>query len=83
MDKKFLYQTGNNKKAPYSFVNYVLYYKIPYYSGTLIYDSVYGHFVDVKFGNDICYCVMALGSTQPLTEMNTRNISWGVNVAGV
>jgi len=26
---------------------------------------------------------MALGSTQPLTEMNTRNISWGVKAAGV
>jgi hypothetical protein len=26
---------------------------------------------------------MALGLTQPLTEMSTRNISWGVNVAGV
>jgi hypothetical protein len=25
---------------------------------------------------------MALGSTQPLTEMNTKNISWGVKVAG-
>jgi hypothetical protein len=25
---------------------------------------------------------MALGSTQPLTEMNTRNISWGVKAAG-
>jgi hypothetical protein len=25
---------------------------------------------------------MALGSTQPLTEMSTRNISWGVNAAG-
>jgi hypothetical protein len=24
----------------------------------------------------------ALGSTQPLTEMCTRNISWGVNAAG-
>jgi len=24
---------------------------------------------------------MALGSTQPLTEMSTRNISWGVKVA--
>jgi hypothetical protein len=22
---------------------------------------------------------VALGSTQPLTEMSTRNISWGVN----
>jgi hypothetical protein len=25
---------------------------------------------------------MALGSTQPLTEMSTRKISWGVNAAG-
>jgi hypothetical protein len=25
---------------------------------------------------------MALESTQPLTEMSTRNISWGVNAAG-
>jgi hypothetical protein len=25
---------------------------------------------------------MALGSTQPLTEMSTRNISSGVNAAG-
>ena len=27
-------------------------------------------------------CTMALGSTQPLTEMSTRSISWGVKVAG-
>ena len=26
---------------------------------------------------------MALGSTQPLTEMRTRNISWGLKAAGV
>jgi hypothetical protein len=25
---------------------------------------------------------MALGSTQPITEMNTRNISWWVKAAG-
>jgi hypothetical protein len=25
---------------------------------------------------------MSLGSTQPLTEISTRNISWGVNAAG-
>jgi hypothetical protein len=25
---------------------------------------------------------MALGSTQRLTEMSTRNISWGVKAAG-
>jgi hypothetical protein len=24
----------------------------------------------------------ALGSTQPVTEMSTRNISWGVKAAG-
>jgi hypothetical protein len=27
-------------------------------------------------------CTMAMGSTQPLTEMSTRNISWGVKAAG-
>jgi hypothetical protein len=26
---------------------------------------------------------MALGSSQPLTEMSTRSISWGVKAAGV
>jgi len=26
---------------------------------------------------------MALWSTQPLTEMSTRNISWGVKATGV
>jgi hypothetical protein len=25
---------------------------------------------------------MGLGSTQPLTEMSTRNVSWGVKAAG-
>ena len=35
--------------------------------------------------NSVCVCVavtMALGLTQPLTEMSTRNISWGVNAVG-
>jgi len=27
-------------------------------------------------------CTMALGLTQPVTEMSTRSISWGVKVAG-
>jgi hypothetical protein len=27
-------------------------------------------------------CTMALGSTEPLTEMSIRNISWGVKAAG-
>jgi hypothetical protein len=31
--------------------------------------------------NPVCR-TMALGSTQPLTEMSTSNISWGVNAAG-
>jgi len=31
--------------------------------------------------NPSCH-TMALGSTQPLTEMSTRNISWGVKGAG-
>jgi hypothetical protein len=26
--------------------------------------------------------ILVLGSTQPLTEMSTRNISWGVSAAG-
>jgi len=26
--------------------------------------------------------ILALGSTQPLTEMSTRNVSWGVKAAG-
>jgi hypothetical protein len=30
----------------------------------------------------IFHDTLALGSTQSLTEMSTRNISWGVNVAG-
>jgi hypothetical protein len=29
-----------------------------------------------------CGRIMALGSTQPLTEMSARNISWGVKAAG-
>ena len=28
-------------------------------------------------------CTMALGSTQPLTDMSTRNVSWGIKAAGV
>jgi hypothetical protein len=34
-------------------------------------------FIDSSFGR-----TMALGSTQPLTQMSTRNISWGVKAAG-
>jgi hypothetical protein len=37
----------------------------------------------ISYGaNEIFHDTLALGSTQPLTDMSTRNISWGVNVAG-
>jgi hypothetical protein len=32
--------------------------------------------------NNCCGRTMALGLTQPLTEMSTRNIPWGVKAAG-
>jgi hypothetical protein len=51
----FLY----NGKVPYSIVNYVLYYKIPYYSGTLILDSVYGHSVSTH-GLFLSFCLSTL-----------------------
>jgi hypothetical protein len=41
-------------------------------------DGVIGIF---HWHNPVCR-TMALGSTQPLTEISTRNIYWGVNVAG-
>jgi hypothetical protein len=40
-------------------VNYVLYYKIPYYSGTLTYDSVYGHSVSTR-GLFLSFCLSTL-----------------------
>jgi hypothetical protein len=44
-----------------------------------ILDSVIGIFCwQIPSGHSV-----ALGSTQTLTEMSTRNISWGVKVAGV
>jgi hypothetical protein len=36
----------------------------------------------VSINKLLCSLPMALGSTQPLTEMSTRNISWGVKAAG-
>jgi len=35
------------------------------------------------FDSRWCHWNFSLGSTQPLTEMSTRNISWGVKAAGV
>jgi hypothetical protein len=49
--------------------------------------KVAGSFPDVVIG--IFHCLdpsghtMALGSVQPLTEMRTRNISWGINGCNV
>jgi len=40
-------------------------------------DGVLGIF----HGHNPSGCTMALGSTQPLREMSTRNISWGVKAA--
>jgi hypothetical protein len=37
-----------------------------------------GFFIDINPSD----CTMTLGSTQPLTEMSTRSISWGVKTAG-
>jgi len=38
--------------------------------------------VSLEFFIFISDRTMALGSTQPLTEMSTRSISWGVKAAG-
>jgi hypothetical protein len=37
--------------------------------------------VGIFHGHNRSGRTMAMGSTQPLTEMSTRNISWGVKVA--
>ena len=34
------------------------------------------------FNSRWCHCTMAVGLTQPLTEMSTRNTSWRVKAAG-
>jgi hypothetical protein len=57
-------------------------------------NTTFGHFLDAVHSpqqtgrSGIFHChnpsdrTIALGSTQPLTEMSTRNISWGVKSAG-
>ena len=40
--------------------------------------GVSGFFIDINSSDRI----MVLGSTQPLTEMSPRSISWGVKAAG-
>jgi len=40
-------------------MNYILYYKTPYYSGILIYDSIYGHSVSTH-GLFLSFCLSTL-----------------------
>jgi hypothetical protein len=42
-------------------------------------DGVMEYFIDINLSDR---CMMALGSTQPLTEMSTRSIFWVVYAAG-
>ena len=37
--------------------------------------------IGIFYSHNTSGCTMARGSTQPLTEMSTRNISWGVKTA--
>jgi len=39
--------------------------------------------IEIFYGHNPSGRTMTLASTQPLTEMSTRNISWGVKAAGV
>jgi hypothetical protein len=57
------------------------------YSSTLLLTSGAGSIPDgvngIFHGRNSSGRTMALGLTQPVTEMSTRNISWGVKAAGV
>ena len=44
--------------------------------------SIPDGFIGIFLWYNSCGRTMALGSTQPLTEMSTRNISWEVKAAG-
>ena len=46
-------------------------------------DSIPAGVIGIFHGHNPSSRIMVLGLTQPLTEMSTRNISWGVKVAGV
>jgi len=39
-------------------------------------------FIGIFYWHNPSGCTMTLGSTQPLSEMSTMNISWGVKAAG-
>jgi hypothetical protein len=45
-------------------------------------DSIPNGVIGIFHWHNPSGCTTALGSTQPLTEMSTRNISWGVKAAG-
>jgi hypothetical protein len=38
--------------------------------------------IGIFYRNNPSDCTMALGPTQPLTEMSTRKTSWGIKKAG-
>jgi hypothetical protein len=44
--------------------------------------SIPDGFIGISHWHNPVGRTMALGSTQPLTEMSIRSISWGVKVAG-
>jgi len=55
-----------------------LFFKIHTHTHTHTHRYIYIHI----HGHNPSGRTMALGSTQPLTEMSTRNISWVVKAAG-
>ena len=44
--------------------------------------SISGGVSGIFHGHNPSGCTMDLGSTQPVTEMGTRNILWGIKAAG-
>jgi hypothetical protein len=75
-DPPFKFKKNNNNQSGVAVTQLVeaLRYK-PEVAGSIP-DGVTGIFHN-RFGR-----TMALGSTQPPTEISTRNISWGVKAAG-
>jgi hypothetical protein len=54
-------------------------FKVLRYCAASIPNGVMKFFIDINPSDR----TMVLGSTQPLTEMSTRRISWGKKAAGV
>jgi len=67
--------------------NYAQFFSPLYNTGRVAWGKVAGSIPDGAIVNfhwlNPSGRTMALMSTQPLTEMSTRDISWGVKVAGV